>query len=128
MTAAPLKSDDTLADCPIRTVLSRVSDRWSLLVLVVLSKKMFRFGELQKYIPDVSARMLSQTLRHLEQDGYVSRKAYATIPPKVEYSITDLGKSFLQPMQDMIAWADANKSAIRAARHSYVAPEGYAAK
>jgi len=88
---APAQPDDPHADCPIRGVLSRVSDRWSLLVIVVLAKRSFRFSELQKYIPDISPRMLSQTLRRLEQDGYVSRKAYPTIPPRVDYSITDLG-------------------------------------
>ena len=128
MTDATTQADDVLADCPIRGVLSRVSGRWSLLVIVVPSKKAFRFGELQKYTPDISARMFSQTLRHLERDKYVSSKAYATLPSKVEYSITDLGKSFLQPMQGMISWADDHQGAIRASRESYVPPEGYSPK
>lgn len=115
-------------DCPVRMVLDRISDRWSLLVMIVLSKGTFRFGELSKYIPDISTRMLSQTLRRLEQDGLITRKAYATIPPKVEYRISALGQSFFESIQGMVAWAETNKAVILAARSNYIPPESHTAK
>lgn len=118
MTLHKLKS--RLAEaCPIRDVVDRVSDRWTVLILAELQAGTLRFGELKARIPDVSQRMLAQTLRRLEEDGLVSREVYPTIPPKVEYSLTALGHSFMVPVKAMIEWAVENQEAVRAARAAY---------
>ncbi|RQR40199.1 transcriptional regulator [Burkholderia sp. Bp9143] len=102
--------------CPIRDVLDRMGDQWSLLVIEALSGGTMRFNELARAIGDVSKQMLSRTLKRLEQDGFVSRTLYAEVPPRVEYALTDLGRSFLTPMHAMIRWADEHHRAICAAR------------
>lgn len=105
--------------CPIRDVLDRIGDQWSLLVLVSLQPDTRRFNELLREIGDISKQMLSRTLKRLEQDGFVSRCVYPEVPPRVEYSLTELGLSFLEPMQALIDWADAHHPAIVAARDRY---------
>jgi len=109
-------------NCPIRDVLDRLGDRWSVLVLKELAEGTLRFGEIRARIADVSQRMLAQTLRRLEQDGLVSRRVFPTIPPRVDYTLTDLGRSLLVPLGAMVDWAVDNHDAIRAARAAYVAP------
>ena len=114
--------------CPIRDVLDRMGDRWSMLVLFKLEAGgTLRFTALKAQIPDISQRMLAQTLRRLEQDGLVSRTVYPTIPPRVDYALTALGQSFLQPMQGLLLWAKQNHRRVRAARAAYVPPQAYAA-
>jgi DNA-binding HxlR family transcriptional regulator len=118
------KQEMTLSErCPIRDVLDRLGDRWTLLVLMELQEGTLRFSKLKARIEDISQRMLAQTLRQLEKDGLVDRKVYPTIPPKVEYSLTDLGRSMLTPIGQLIDWASENHQAVRAARARYVAPE-----
>jgi DNA-binding HxlR family transcriptional regulator len=122
MTLLPPKKDWT-ERCPIRDVLDRLGDRWSLLVLVVLHEQgSLRFSVLKREIGDISPRMLSQTLRRLEQDGMVSRTAYATVPPRVDYALTPLGVSFLQPMRQLLDWAQTHQTQVQAARQAYVPP------
>lgn len=114
--------------CPIRDVLDRMGDRWSMLVLFKLEAGgTLRFTALKSRIPDISQRMLAQTLRHLEQDGLVSRTVYPTRPPRVDYALTPLGQSFLQPMQGLLLWAKKNHRRVRAARAAYVPPQPYTA-
>jgi DNA-binding HxlR family transcriptional regulator len=108
--------------CPIRDVLDRLGDRWSVLVLKELAEGTLRFGEIRTRIADISQRMLAQTLRRLEQDGLVSRRVFPTIPPRVDYTLTDLGRSLLVPLGAMVTWAVDNHDAIRAARAAYVPP------
>lgn len=108
------------AACPIRDVLDRIGDQWSLLVLDALEGGTKRFNALMRDIGDISKQMLSKTLRRLEQDGFIRRTIYAQVPPKVEYSLTPLGRSFLLPMKGLIHWADENHGAIRDARHRFV--------
>lgn len=105
--------------CPVRDVLDCIGDRWSLLTLTALANGTIRFTQLKRAIGDVSQRMLAQTLRTLERDGYVTRKAYPTIPPKVEYSLTALGKSLLEKIEPLVAWAGKNHQRIRKARKTY---------
>ncbi|WP_110661317.1 winged helix-turn-helix transcriptional regulator [Salinicola socius] len=105
--------------CPIRDVLDRIGDQWSLLVLSTLESGTFRFNTLLREIGDISKQMLSRTLKQLEQDGFVTRTVYAEVPPRVEYTLTDLGRSFLQPMQHLVAWADENHRTIVDARAHY---------
>jgi DNA-binding HxlR family transcriptional regulator len=102
--------------CAIRDVLDRIGDQWSLLVLAALAPGVRRFSQLEREIGDVSKQMLSKTLRRLEQDGFVAREVHAEVPPRVEYRLTSLGTSFLEPMRGLIRWAEANQAAIAAAR------------
>lgn len=100
-------------DCPIRNILSRIGDKWSMLVLYTLSQhERLRFGELQREIPDISQKMLTVTLRTLEQDGLLSRQAYAEVPPRVEYALTGRGRSLLPHLDGLIVWAQQNMEAI----------------
>ena len=105
--------------CPIRDVLDRIGDQWSLLVLEALETGTMRFNELMRAIGDISKQMLSRTLRRLEKDGFVRRTIYAEVPPRVEYDLTDLGRSFLGPMQQLVRWADEHHKAIVLSRRDY---------
>jgi DNA-binding HxlR family transcriptional regulator len=105
--------------CPIREVLDRIGDQWSLLVLAALEPETLRFNVLLRRIGDVSKQMLSRTLRRLEEDGFVERTVYPEVPPRVEYSLTDLGRSFLEPMRALIRWADTHQPEVEAARAAY---------
>lgn len=91
--------DDAAFDhpCPIRDVLDRIGDRWSLLILEALAQKTLRFNELHRHIDDISRQMLSRTLKRLEADGFIHRTIYAEVPPRVEYTLTPLGHSFYSP-------------------------------
>ncbi|MGI3187365.1 winged helix-turn-helix transcriptional regulator [Nioella aestuarii] len=105
--------------CPIRDVLDRVGDAWSVLVILELSRGPCRFNALQRVINGISARMLSVTLRHLERDGLVSRKVLDSSPPQVEYALTDTGRSLNEAMGQLAQWAEANQPAIRKSRATY---------
>ncbi|MTJ80316.1 MAG: helix-turn-helix transcriptional regulator [Telmatospirillum sp.] len=114
--------------CPIRDVLDRIGDQWSLLVLETLRGGTKRFNVLLREIGDISKQMLARTLRRLEQDGFVARTVFPEVPPRVEYTLTDLGRSFLEPMQALVFWADIHHQAIVAARQRYdqvIAPGGH---
>jgi DNA-binding HxlR family transcriptional regulator len=113
---------DHARHCPVRDVLDCIGDRWSLLALLALAHGTLRFTAVKRAIGDISQRMLAQTLRTLEQDGYVSRKVYPTVPPKVEYSLTALGKSLLARVEPLVRWADKNHDRVRKARKAYVPP------
>ena len=105
--------DALFPDCPIRNVLARVGDKWSLLVLYNLQhKEPMRFKELQRQIPDISQKSLTQTLRTLEEDGFVSREVFPEVPPRVEYSLTPRALSFLPLVENMINWAKENMDEI----------------
>lgn len=104
-------------DCPIRNILARISDKWSILVLFTLNESvLMRFNALQKNIPDISQKMLTVTLRTLEEDGLVRRQVYAEVPPRVEYSLTDRAISLLPHINSLIVWAKENMDAILADR------------
>lgn len=99
--------------CPIRTILARFSDKWSLLILYTLTlQPTMRFNALRKEIPDISQKMLTNSLRTLEEDGLVTRTVFAEVPPRVEYSITDRTRSLLPHISALIDWAKQNMSAI----------------
>ena len=96
--------------CPIRNIVARFGNKWSLLVVVLLSEReATRFNELCRAIPDISSRVLSSTLKMLEADGLVSRTVYPEVPPKVEYTLTELGVS-LKPVLDAMHWGEEYKS------------------
>ncbi len=92
--------------CPIRDILSRVGDKWSMLVMMTIyHNETIRFKELSREIPELSQKVLTSTLRTLEADGYITRKIYVQIPPKVEYSISDLGHSLVPHLEGLVTWA-----------------------
>lgn len=100
-------------DCPIRNILARIGDKWSILVLFTLNQSaLMRFNALQKNIPDISQKMLTVTLRTLEEDGFVRRQVYAEVPPRVEYSLTDRAISLLPHINSLVTWAKDNMNAI----------------
>ena len=110
-----------VAGCPIRNVLDRMGDKWSILVLLCLDEgEVMRFNQLQKTIGDISQKMLTVTLRTLEADGLVLRKAYAEIPPRVEYSLTSMGESLIPHINNLQDWALENMSTIVTSREQYV--------
>ncbi len=103
--------------CPaVREVLSRVGDKWSVLVVVLLKEGPQRFSELRRSIEGISQRMLTHTLRSLERDGLIKRTVYPTVPPRVDYELTRLGATLLEPVAALAAWADAHRTEIQAAR------------
>lgn len=112
--------ENIFPDCPIRNVLARISDKWSLLVIFTLSREQdMRFSMIRKRIPDISQKMLASTLRTLEEDGYVTRTAYAEVPPRVEYSLTPRARSLLPVVNALIEWAKNNMAAILKDRKAY---------
>ncbi|MCK8493349.1 MULTISPECIES: winged helix-turn-helix transcriptional regulator [Spirosoma] len=114
----------SIANCPIRNILDRFSDKWSTLSIFHLGNAgTLRFNELKKRIDGVSQRMLTVTLRTLERDGLVSRRVYPEIPPRVEYELTDLGKSFLVQIIELGDWASNHSAQIIQAREQYAARE-----
>lgn len=115
--------DAVFPDCPIRNILARLCDKWSLLVIYTLnkaSKETVRFKELQREIPDISQKMLTVTLRTLEEDGYVTRTVYPEVPPRVEYALTHRAYSLLPHINALIGWALENKDDIMQARKDRV--------
>ena len=106
--------------CPaVREVLNRVGDKWSVLIVALLGDGTKRFSELRRAIEGISQRMLTLTLKGLERDGLVTRTMYPTIPPRVEYGLTKLGRSLLIPITALGDWAAQNRERIQAAREKY---------
>lgn len=112
------KEEWNIDNCPVRTVLDRFGDKWSILILSVLGEKeKLRFNEINKAVGfDISQKMLTVTLRTLEADGLISRKIYAEVPPRVDYEITDLGKSLIPHITNLTNWATENMKAIKKSR------------
>jgi len=99
--------------CPVRNILAQIGDKWSVLAMVALQKHgVCRFRDFQKDMPDVSRKMLSQTLRRLEDFHLVTRTVYPEVPPRVEYRLTELGVSFQPALNGIIDWALANKESL----------------
>ncbi|MBN2598429.1 helix-turn-helix domain-containing protein [Labilibaculum sp.] len=115
------KSEWDITNCPVRTVLDRFGDKWSILVLLILGEKQkLRFNEINKEVgSDISQKMLTVTLRKLEADGFILRTIYPEIPPKVEYEITDLGKSLVPHVDNLTKWAVSNMPAIKRSRERF---------
>ncbi len=108
-----------LENCPVRGVLDKLGDKWSMLVILELSGGKRRFSEVRRAVPDISQKMLTQTLRILQRDGLVDREVFPTVPPAVSYQLTALGQSLLVPFGSLVAWADANHAAVLAARAEF---------
>ena len=106
-------------DCPVRGVLDKISDKWSMLLVMTLASGPRRFNQLRREVPDISQKMLTQTLRDLQRDGMVSRRVYDTKPPSVEYRLTELGQSIIVPFGYLITWASDNHTGIAKARTAF---------
>ncbi|MBO7417947.1 MAG: helix-turn-helix transcriptional regulator [Bacteroidaceae bacterium] len=114
------EKNSILEVCPIRNVVARFGNKWSLLVILIIHEKgSVRFGDLSKSIPDVSAKVLSHTLRTLEADALVNREVFPEVPLHVEYQLTDLGKELVPFIVQLTAWADKHREFIVAHRKSY---------
>ena len=113
--------DPHYPDCPIRNILSRISDRWSMLILITLDGKQepMRYSDILAAIPDITQKMLTLALKNLEADGLVERHAYAEIPPRVEYSITERAQSLMPHINNLIDWALDNLADILNDRKKY---------
>ena len=109
-----ITGESLFPDCPVRNILSRVSDKWSLLVMheLLIHPAPLRFSELRKAIPDISQKVLTTTLRNLETDGFVVRTVYAEVPPRTDYTITPRAHSFMDACRPMVEWAMDNFAAI----------------
>ncbi|MGX9427092.1 MULTISPECIES: winged helix-turn-helix transcriptional regulator [Bradyrhizobium] len=112
-----------LALCPVRGILDRLGDKWTTLILIVLAQRPHRFSEIRRSIPDISKRMLTQTLRDLERDGMITRRVFPTKPPSVEYGLTELGESLLEPVAQLVTWAETSQTKIAMARSAFDAAE-----
>ena len=104
------------AGCPSRDVLARIGDKWTALIIRSLAGRTLRYNELQREVAGISQKMLTQTLRALEEDGVIARKVYPVIPPMVEYSLTPLGRTLVKPVQAICEWAERYLPKIEAHR------------
>lgn len=120
MNEEKIKKFEDHGHCPVRLVMSRFGDKWSILVLTLLEDEgVLRFNEMRKYLKDISQKMLTVTLRSLEADGLIKRTIYPEIPPRVEYQLTDLGKSLIPNVTQMLSWATQNLDVIMENRKIY---------
>jgi len=110
---------ETSACRAVTDILSRVGDKWTVLVVSYLGNRPMRFNEIRRTVDGISQKMLTTTLRNLERDGFVSRTVFPTIPPKVEYELTELGQNLLKPVRALGEWAIANEAQVMMARASY---------
>lgn len=113
------QGDVFAVNCPSRTVLQHVTSRWGVLILVALLSKSYRFGELRRKVAGISEKMLSQTLTALEQDGFVRRDVLATIPPRVDYSLTPLGHPIAKQVEILADFIEDNLSEVLRARSTF---------
>ncbi|MFN8168266.1 MAG: helix-turn-helix domain-containing protein [Candidatus Nanopelagicales bacterium] len=114
-----LAPDPYAQNCPSRTVLDRIGDRWTVLVVGTLSHGPARFSELSRRIDGISQKMLTQTLRGLERDGLVTRTVHPEVPPRVEYELTHAGATLIEPLAALDAWARTHLEAILDARRRF---------
>lgn len=110
---------DTREDCEVRQILDRIADKWSLLVIALLERRVMRFTELRREIDGISQRMLTMTVRHLERDGLVRRTVHPVVPPRVDYELTPLGATLHDTIQALVTWTEQHQTEIAAARAHY---------
>ena len=105
--------------CPARDAFDRIGDRWTALIVVALAREPRRFAALLRLIPDISRKMLTQSLRGLERDGLVTRHVFPTKPPAVEYRLSPLGESMLEPLVGLVSWAERTRAEVLEARERF---------
>src|SRR5437868_13424466 len=101
------------AQCPSRLVLDRIADKWTAIIIQLLAKKTMRYAELHREIGGISQKMLTQTLRSLERDGLVQRKVFPVVPPRVEYSLSRLGRTSIEPLRSLCRWSAKQLTALQ---------------
>ncbi len=108
-------------NCPVRELLDRIADKWTTLIIGILARSegAVRFGELRRSVTGISQKMLTQTLRDLERDGIVTRTLYPEIPPRVEYSLTPLGRTLDEPLSALARWAERHMPEVRSAQVAF---------
>ncbi|MGW6426305.1 winged helix-turn-helix transcriptional regulator [Nocardia sp. NPDC055053] len=114
--ATGLPADVYSAKCPTREVLDHIAGKWTVLIVDALADGTLRYTDLRRRIDGISQKMLTQTLRQLERDGFVARTVYPTVPPRVEYTLTDLGHSLCEPIAALREWVETNINHIEKAR------------
>jgi DNA-binding HxlR family transcriptional regulator len=107
------------ATCPSRTSLARIANKWTAMVVIVLGGGRRRFRDIRSEVQGISGKVLTETLRDLERDGLVRRQVYAEVPPRVEYELTDLGRTLRTPLQALGRWAEEHIAQVLAAREEY---------
>jgi DNA-binding HxlR family transcriptional regulator len=108
-----------VSTCPSRTSLARIANKWTAMVVIALGDRRLRFGELRTVVDGISGKVLTDTLRDLERDGLVERRAYAEVPPRVEYELTALGRTLHEPLLALSRWAEEHISEVLVARETY---------
>ncbi len=108
-----------VSTCPSRTSLARIANKWTAMVVIALADRRLRFGELRTVVDGISGKVLTDTLRDLERDGLVERRAYAEVPPRVEYELTALGRTLHEPLLALSRWAEEHIAEVLAARETY---------
>ena len=114
-----LTPDVNRVDCPSRVILEHVTSRWGVLVLAALLERSYRFSELRRHVGGVSEKMLAQTLQALERDGFVLRDAKPVIPPRVDYSLTPMGRDVAEQVHSLARWVEAKVPDVTQARTTY---------
>jgi DNA-binding HxlR family transcriptional regulator len=112
------------ANCPSRRAIGRIGDKWSVLVVNLLRGETMRFAELQRRIDGISQKMLTQTLRGLERDGLIDRRVYPQVPPRVEYRLTTLGRTLVEPVSSVVRWTESHVAEIELAQARYDEAQG----
>ena len=108
-----------VSTCPSRTSLARIANKWTAMVVIALGDRKLRFGELRTVVDGISGKVLTDTLRDLERDGLVERRAYAEVPPRVEYELTTLGRTLHEPLLALSRWAEEYIADVLVARETY---------
>ena len=103
----------------VNDILSRIGDKWTVLIVITLSKGPMRFNEIKRAVGDISQRMLTLTLRGLERDGFATRTVYPTVPPRVDYALTELGKTLIEPVRAIAGWAIEHRREVADARANF---------
>ncbi|MDF5757351.1 helix-turn-helix domain-containing protein [Spongiactinospora sp. TRM90649] len=114
-----LRGSSYRADCPTRQILDRIGDRWTVLIVGALSNGSVRFSELRRRIEGISQKMLTQTLRGLERDGLVRRTVHPEVPVRVEYALTEAGRTLREPLRALEEWAIAHLGEVSASQEAY---------
>ncbi len=111
------------ACCTMRDILSRIGDKWTVLIITMLAGGPMRFNHIRRSIDGISQRMLTLTLRNLERDGFLTRTVYPTVPPRVEYELNDLGRTLIGPLKGLSDWARTNQPHVETSRAAFDAPD-----
>lgn len=111
--------DVMMATCPSRTSLARIANKWTAMIVIALSERPMRFTDIQTRVDGISGKVLTDTVRALERDGILARQVFPEVPPRVEYSLTELGQTLIEPLEALRTWAESHIEEVLAARDAY---------